>query len=165
MSATTLIESTRFGPLEVAAADVLDFPRGLIGLGGRRYALLDRNAGSGFLWLHSLEDPALALPVVDPHRFFESFELSLGEEDRARVGADDPLAAQVYVTVRASSDPAEIVVNLRAPLVIWQGRGHQVINSAPGAELQAPLFAALGGEASKPVRRAGDPGRHAGDPA
>ncbi len=160
MTAMTPIESSRFGPLEVAPEDVIEFPRGLIGLGGRRYTLLDRNPGSGFLWLHSLEDPALALPVVDPRSFFESFALSLGEEDRARIGADDPLAAQVYVTVRAASDPAEIVVNLRAPLVIWQGRGHQVINSAPGAELQAPLFAALGGaapDAGAPRGRPGDP--------
>ncbi|HEY2718006.1 MAG TPA: flagellar assembly protein FliW, partial [Solirubrobacteraceae bacterium] len=122
----TLIESTRFGAIEVSPADVVDFPLGLIGLGGRRYVLLDRNPGSGFQWLHSCDDPALALPVVDPRCFFDSFVLELGESDHERIGAEDPLVAHVYVTVRASSDPGDIVVNLRAPLVIWQGRGHQV---------------------------------------
>lgn len=159
MTATTLIESTRFGPMEVPAADAIEFPRGLIGLGGRRFALLDRNPGSGFRWLHSLEDPALALPVVDPREFFDSFELALAEEDRARVGAEDPSTAEIYVTVRAAADPAAIVVNLRAPLVIWRGRGHQVINTAPGAELQAPLFKPLAAEqpAGAARSRAGDP--------
>ncbi len=156
MSHAIVIDSSRFGPLRVAAEEAIEFPRGLIGLGGRRYALLDRNPGSGFRWLHSLEDPDLALPVLDPRAFFAGFELALGAEDRARVGAEDPLAAQLYVTVRAAPDPAEIVVNLRAPIVIWRGYGHQVINTAPGAELQVPLFARPTG-ASAPRAPAGDP--------
>ncbi|MFI5009292.1 MAG: flagellar assembly protein FliW [Solirubrobacterales bacterium] len=133
------IESSRFGSLRVPAEDVIEFPLGLIGLDGSRYTLLDRNPGTGFLWLHSLEDPSLALPVVEPRRFFSSYELSLTEEERERIGVD-PAAARVYVTVRAAADPAEVVVNLRAPLVVAEGRGHQVLNTAPGAELQAPLF-------------------------
>lgn len=160
MSTATTIDSTRFGPLELSAEQTIEFPHGLIGLGGRRWALLDRNPGSGFLWLHSLEDADLALPVVDPRRFFDSFELALGEDDRARIGAADPMAAEIYVTVRAAADPAEIVVNLRAPLVVWDGRGHQVINVAPGAELQVPLFTPLAGGAQTGAaarRPPGDP--------
>jgi flagellar assembly factor FliW len=136
------IDSSRFGPLEIASEEVIEFPHGLIGLGGLRYTLLDRNPGSGFLWLHSLDDPDLALPVVDPRRFFAGFQLELGEEERERVG--DPAEARIYVTVRAAPDPADIVVNLRAPLVVNEGRGHQVLNTAPGAELQAALFANAG---------------------
>jgi flagellar assembly factor FliW len=138
---TTLIASTRFGAFDVADENILEFPLGLIGLGGLRYTLLDPNPGSGFHWLHSLEDPALALPVVDPRRFFESFALQLTDEDRARIGAEDLVAAALYVTVRAAPDPADTLVNLRAPLVVWERRGHQVLNTAPGAELRVPLFA------------------------
>ncbi len=136
-------DSVRFGALEVPAEHLIDFPRGLIGLGGRHYTLLDRNPGTGFLWLHSTEDPCLALPVVDPRRFIANFALALAPEEHERVGADDLDAnAAVYVTVRTAPNPADVVVNLRAPLVIWEGRGHQVLNGAPGAELQARLFAA-----------------------
>src|ERR1700689_2400019 len=124
---TTTIESSRFGTLQVPASETIEFPLGLIGLAGSRDALIERNAGSGFQGLHSLEDPNLALPVVDPRSFFPAFELALGEEDRERIGAPDPVRAQVYVT-------------LRAPPVIHAGRGHQVLNSAPGAELRTPLF-------------------------
>ena len=140
LTATTY-ESSRFGTLEIPAEEVLEFPLGLIGLGGLRYALLDRNPGSGFLWLHPRR-PLLALPVVDPRRFFRPFILQLTAEDRERVGTPDPAAAQVFVTVRTAPDPAETVVNLRAPLVVWELRGHQVLNTAPGAELRVPLFAA-----------------------
>jgi flagellar assembly factor FliW len=134
------IDSSRFGTLEIPPEAVIEFPRGLIGLGGSRYTLLDRNPGSGFLWLHSLDDPQLALPVVDPQRFFAGFQLQVTDDERERVG--DPTAAQVYVTVRAAPDPADIVVNLRAPIVVHEGRGHQVLNTTPGADLQAPLFPA-----------------------
>ncbi len=134
------IDSSRFGALEIPAADAIEFPLGLIGLGGLHYALIDRNPGSGFQWLHSLEDPGLALPVVDPREFFAAFALVLSDEDRERIGASDLSAAEMYVTVRTAPDPADTLVNLRAPLVVWEGRGHQVLNTAPGAELRVPLF-------------------------
>jgi len=147
MTSLTLIESSRFGPLQVEPEDVIDFPLGMIGLPGHRYTLLDRNPGSGFLWLHSLDEPALALPVVDPRKFFTNFAVSMGDEDRERVGASDLDAAELYITVRAAKDPADIVVNLKAPIVIWERVGHQVLNLSPDASLQAPLFAA--GETSQ----------------
>ena len=84
-------QSVRFGAVEVSEDAVIEFPRGLIGLGGRRYALLDRNPGTGFLWLHSVEDPALGLPVVSPDRFFAGFELVLSAEDAESTGLPEPL--------------------------------------------------------------------------
>ena len=44
------------------------------------------------------------------------------------------------VTVRAASELSDFSCNLRAPIVIWKGRGHQVINEAPDAAVRAPLF-------------------------
>jgi flagellar assembly factor FliW len=98
--------------------------------------------GTGFLWLHSVEDPALALPVVDPELFFSEFELALAAEDSARTGISDPADARIYVTVRATPDPLDITANLRAPLLILDGRGYQVINTNEHATLRAPLFVA-----------------------
>lgn len=133
-------QSIRFGTVEIAAEDVIEFPFGLIGLGGLQYALIDRNPGSGFLWLHAVEDPALALPVVTPSQFFSSFSLEIAAEDRERTGIEDATGAELYVTVRATPNPMDITANLRAPLLIKDGRGYQVINTAEDAALQAPLF-------------------------
>ncbi len=44
------------------------------------------------------------------------------------------------MTVRATPNPLDITANLRAPLVILEGRGYQVINTNEDAPLQAPLF-------------------------
>lgn len=137
----TVLQSLRFGTLTVEPDDVLEFPRGLIGLGGRHYTLLDRNPGTGFWWLHSLDDPAIALPVVDPRSFFHNFALALSEDEHERVGAGDLDEAQLYVTVRTAPNPVDVVVNLRAPIVVWERRAHQVLNTAPGADLQVRLFA------------------------
>ncbi len=142
-----VIDSVRFGTIEVVDEALVEFPLGLIGLAGSGYALVDASPGSDIRWLHSTEDPALALPVIDPRRALPGFQLAVGVEERERVGAQDLDAVQVYVTVRASPDPMQTTVNLRAPLVIWEGRGHQVINTAPGADLRVPLFAPVAREA------------------
>jgi flagellar assembly factor FliW len=133
-------ESIRFGTVEIAPEDVIEFPFGLIGLGGLRYALIDRNPGTGFLWLHAVDDPALALPVVRPDQFFSTFALEIAPEDRERTGIEHAAADELYVTVRATPNPLDITANLRAPLVIHEGRGYQVINVDEDASLQAPLF-------------------------
>jgi flagellar assembly factor FliW len=133
-------ESVRFGTVEVAEQQVYEFPFGLIGLGGTRYAVLETNAGSGFFWLHCVEDPALALPIVRPALFFPDFGLEIAAADRERIAVPDPDAADLYVTVRAASDPMQTTANLRAPILLWEGRGYQVLNEHQPAPLQAPLF-------------------------
>lgn len=137
------IDSTRFGRIELAPDGEIEFPHGLAGLAGNRYALIAREPGDAFLWLHSLEDPGLALPVCDPRRFFPGFVVELPAEERERLGLpDDEDEVAVFVTVRASERLEDFVVNLRAPLLIAGGRGHQVINQADDAPLRAPLFSA-----------------------
>jgi flagellar assembly factor FliW len=133
-------QSIRFGTVEVDDRDVIEFPFGLIGLGGLRYALIDRNPGTGFRWLHEVDNPALALPVVSPFQFFSDFTLEIAPEDRERTGLQDATGAELWVTVRATPNPLDITANLRAPLVIREGRGYQVLNVNEDAPLQAPLF-------------------------
>jgi flagellar assembly factor FliW len=45
------------------------------------------------------------------------------------------------VTVRAGGAPEDLTANLRAPIVMANGRGFQVINEADDAPVRAPLFA------------------------
>jgi flagellar assembly factor FliW len=133
-------DSSRFGPLQVDASAVIEFPAGLIGLGGQRYALIATDADAPFAWLHSVDDPDVALPVTNPWLHYRDYAVDLSDADSARVGTDDPSQVDVWVTVRAGSDPADFSCNLRAPIVVWKGRGHQVINEAPDAAVRAPLF-------------------------
>jgi len=135
------IESSRFGRLEIDSASVLEFPEGLIGLGGLRYALIAADPDAPFLWLQSLEDPSLALPVTNPHRFFADFAVEVVDEDVERLELDAAGAMDVYVTVRAAPTLEDFTANLKAPILVRAGRAWQVINQAPGCELRVPLVA------------------------
>ena len=142
--------SARFGRLEVPADAVLEFPTGLIGLGGTRWALLARDEDSAFMWLHSMDDPELAVPVTNPWRFFADYAVELSDDEAERIGATRPDDAAVYVTVRAAEALDDFTANLRAPILVVGGRGYQVINQAPEAPVRAPLFAAAAGEEPSP---------------
>ena len=133
-------DSSRFGSLEIDAGAVIDFPAGLIGLGGARYALVATDAEAPFAWLHSVDDPAVALPVTNPWLHFSDYAVDLSDADAERIGTDDPAQIDVWVTVRAAGELSDFSCNLRAPIVIWNGHGHQVINEAPDAPVRAPLF-------------------------
>ncbi|HET8536473.1 MAG TPA: flagellar assembly protein FliW [Solirubrobacteraceae bacterium] len=134
------LHSTRFGTLEVPAEALIEFPRGLIGLPGTRYALLARGEDAAFLWLHSIDDPALAIPVTNPFRFFDTYEVEVADDEADRIGISVADAPSVYVTVRAADTLEGFSANLRAPLLVSGGRGHQVINQAPDSPVRAPLF-------------------------
>ena len=141
---TVTVESSRFGTLEIEAGAILEFPMGLIGLDSRRWAIVGGTADGPFQWLHSVEDPALSLPVTSPWAFFPQYEVALSDEDTERVDAGDDTA--VYVTVRAGTELADFSANLRAPIVVSGGRGHQVINEAEHAPVRAALFPEVAAE-------------------
>jgi flagellar assembly factor FliW len=134
---TLTFESSRFGTVEIDAAAAIEFPSGLIGLGGTRYALVSADADGAFHWLHSLEDASLALPVTNPWLFFADYEVELSDPDTARVASETP---DVWVTVRTGAAPQDFSANLRAPILVADGHGHQVINEASDAPVRAPLF-------------------------
>jgi flagellar assembly factor FliW len=140
---TLTIESSRFGRVDIDPASVIEFPEGLIGLGGSRYALLTRDHESAFAWLQSLDDPGLAVPVTNPHQFFSDYQVELGDEDAERLSIDPAVAVDVYLVVCAGASLEEFTANQRAPILVSGGRGYQIINQAPGCELRAALFAGV----------------------
>lgn len=135
------LQSTRFGDLELSEDDALEFPDGLVGLPGTRYALLlPEEPDAPFAWLQSLDDASLALPVTRPGRFFPAFDVVLEEED-VDPALRDTDAVETWVVVRAGERLEDFSANLRAPLLIVGRRGWQVINRADEAPLRAPLVA------------------------
>jgi len=140
---TERFDTSRFGPVDVILDTIISFPDGLIGLRGQRYALLSTDPDSPFLWLQSLEEPSLALPVTNPHHFFADFEVELDDADAEQLGLDQGAPADVYVTVTATSRVTDLTVNLKAPILIRDRCGHQVMNRRPGMLVKTPLFPAV----------------------
>ncbi len=137
--AAVSFESTRFGTVEVDPDAVIEFPRGLIGLGGNRYALLGHPEQDAIVWLHAVDDPDLAVPVADPWAFFADYAVDLPDDEAERMGITDPAQARVLVVVRVGATPQECFANLKAPILVTGGTGHQVLNEAE-APLRAPLM-------------------------
>jgi flagellar assembly factor FliW len=136
-------QTSRFGEIQVLVDSIVEFPEGLIGVGGSRYALLRTDQASPFVWLQSLTEPGLALPVTNPHRFVNDFKVELSEEEGEHLGfteVGEP--ADVFVTVTATSVLADRTINTKAPILIRERRGYQVLNQAAGVAVKTPLFPA-----------------------
>jgi flagellar assembly factor FliW len=136
----TTLHSSRFGTVDIPDDAVLAFPQGLVGLGGSSYALIAQEEDQAFVWLHSLEDPELALPVTNPWRFFPTYEVELADDEAERMGLDEQAKTSVYVTVRAGEQLSDFSANLAAPILICDGIGHQVMNQAAKSPVRASLF-------------------------
>src|SRR4051812_43147363 len=140
---TVTFDSSRFGSFEIPAEDVLEFPNGLIGLGGKRYALVAGSEDGAFRWLHSLDDAAIALPVANPWSFFADYEVELSDADSALITTDEAADVAVWVTVRAGAELSDFYANLKAPIVIAEGLGQQIINEAAASRARPPLSPAV----------------------
>ena len=134
-----ILDVPRIAATEAAEQSNIEFPYGLIGIPGTRYAL--RQDDGPFALLQSIDDPALSMPVANPFRFVETYAIELSDQEGALLPAEDLAQASTYVTVRHDPDLARLVLNLRAPIVIVGARGFQVINQAPDASLRAPFGA------------------------
>src|SRR5690349_17523206 len=60
------LETKRFGTIEIDADRAFTFPEGVPGLAGHRFGLVPDPKSTLAGWLQSIEDPGLALVVVDP---------------------------------------------------------------------------------------------------
>jgi flagellar assembly factor FliW len=136
------IQSTRFGTIDIADDAVIEFTDGIIGLPGTRYALVAQQEGSSFYWLHSVDDPSVALPVTQPWLFFPSYDVAVSDDDSAKLGLDSAEQADVFCVVRAAQELEDFTVNLRGPIVVHSDKrlGRQIINTAAEYDVRQPLF-------------------------
>jgi flagellar assembly factor FliW len=114
----TTTQTTRFGAVEVRDDRLIDFPEGVPGLSGKKYALIDDAKTPGVVWLQSLVDPAIALCLVDPTELAITYEAQpKPAELRPILAEGDPLSRLTRrVVARDGELPGEIFLNLFAPI-------------------------------------------------
>jgi flagellar assembly factor FliW len=72
------INTTRFGRIDVDAADLLTFPSGLPGLEHcREWALLADSDNDALGWLQSTVRGDVAIAVVSPRRFVPQYQVRI----------------------------------------------------------------------------------------
>lgn len=117
---TQLIQTTRFGQIEIDAASALSFPEGLLGFPeAKSFVLLNHKPNSPFRWLQSVEEPALAFLVAEPATMVKGYEFEISDALAAFLGVDDQVPPVVYATVSIPSGcPNEMTMNLAGPILI-----------------------------------------------
>ena len=137
------IESTRFGTIEVPEDTILTFPAGMIGFGDlHRYSIVKQREDSVFLWLQSVDDPALAFPIVLPWVFYWDYEVQLSDEDMRILDVERADQISIYCVVRVTANVREATINLFSPVVVNNAErtARQILNAVEGYSTRDPLF-------------------------
>jgi flagellar assembly factor FliW len=112
-----LIETTRFGRIEVDGTKLITFRDGLLGFGDlKRYALIQTSPDPVFFWLQSVEEPALAFVVCDPLAFVPDYRAPIKAEELAALTMSDLDDCQVFVIVNKVD--GFLTANLQGPIVV-----------------------------------------------
>lgn len=118
-----MIAKTKFfGEVELDDDKVLEFPNGIIGFEQyKRYAIMydeDSDNETRISWLQSLDEPTLALPVIDPLAVVPEYAPMIEDELLKPLGnpADEDLIFLLALTV--PSDMTKVTANMKAPFII-----------------------------------------------
>lgn len=114
-----LIQSTRFGEIEVSEDKLLQFPHGLPGFPEERgFAYLPSADDNPFAFLQSTNEPDLTFIVVDPFAFFKDYEFSLDDQIASELGLSSDNPPQIINIVSVPANAEEMTANLLAPVIV-----------------------------------------------
>ena len=143
-----LVQSTRFGELEVAEEQIMDFPEGLLGFPDeKKFALMEYKPESPFYILQSMADPDLTFLMINPFAFFNDYDFHMDDALMAEIGltADNPPTVFNIVTVRDKLE--SMTVNLAGPVLvnIRDRKAAQWVIEKTQFPTRYPLFPAAAG--------------------
>lgn len=141
-----VIQTTRFGQIEIQSEDILTFTDGMLGFADlHKFVLLDDPTDDIFAWLQSCEEPAIAFPVLEPELFTENYKVTLAKTDFESLKMTDLSRARQLCIVTIPDDPTQMTANLKAPIVINipQRLARQCVLQDNNLAIREPIFARL----------------------
>lgn len=141
-----VVNTTRFGPIEISKEDLIHFSEGLLGFNElERFVLLDDPTDDIFAWLQSCDEPSIAFPVLEPELFEEAYQLEMTKSDLQALDAADVSQLRSFCIITIPEDPARMTANLKAPVVINLERriARQCVLQNNKLEIREPIFAKL----------------------
>ena len=133
-------------PEWVQASEPIQFPSGLPGFEEhRKFILESRDDLRPFLWLRSIEDPEVALPVISSLLLKRAVLTQLTDEHLSLIGNPAMEHIAPYYVLRVEAENNTITVNTKAPLIIRTdiGQGQQIILDQDDLYFDEPLAALL----------------------
>jgi flagellar assembly factor FliW len=114
-----IVETLRFGRIEVPEEAVVTLAEGMLGFPARRrFCLFPYGPGSALCWMQSIEDQGLAFLVVEPHQLFPDYEVELSDAHAAALELERPEDAALLALLTISHDARAVTANLAGPIVI-----------------------------------------------
>lgn len=139
-----IIKTARFGELDVAEQDIVEFNPGLLGFEKlTRYILMDIAKIPDFKWLQSIDEPKLAFLLVDPFTIKKSYCVELSDDVVNKLEIKEPEQVLVYTIVTVpKSGFKNATTNLVGPLIInWlRKKGKQIIFERDSNSIRYPLI-------------------------
>lgn len=136
-----VINTTRFGQVEVEEQRLIHFPKGLLGFSRyTRFALMLPEENSYFYWLQSTEAADLAFVVTDPRLFVPTYRVPLDSEQIQSLGIESEEDAEVFIIVNKRGNL--LTGNLQGPLVVRVATrvGEQMVLSDRRFTTRVPLL-------------------------
>ena len=148
-----LIETPRFGKLEVDEEKIFDFPDGLLGFRDfKRYFFHDPSAKGVLVWMQCVDVPALAFVVADPRMIKHDYEVKVTAAQLEGLEIADPSLAQVWVILTIPEDPTKMTANLQGPVVVNPSRrlGTQIVLNEEGVTTKYSVLEGLKAQGRAP---------------
>ncbi|MCS7233105.1 MAG: flagellar assembly protein FliW [Synergistetes bacterium] len=137
------VNTLRFGEIEIPEEKLILMPHGLIGFPELKSFFVIGEEGQLVRWLQSVDDPKIALPVINPFEIFSNFSVDISDSDLEDIELKDPRDAIIFlVMVIPAGKPKDATVNLKAPIVIniKNKKAKQVIALNEDYPVRYPLF-------------------------
>lgn len=115
------VNTSRFGVVEVADTDIMEFSDGLLGFEHlKRFFIVDPADETLILWLQSADADEVAFPILEPKLFKADYKvrLSANELRTLRIDATNKNDTLVYCILTIPAEVSAMSANLKAPIVI-----------------------------------------------
>lgn len=115
-----VIETKLFGKIDIDDSKKITFVQGIIGFPDLKDFLLvhDSESAGGIRWMQSIQEPAFAMPVIDPLIVMPDYNPQVEDELLKPLGEMTEDGTLVLVTITVPHDLTKMTVNLKAPIVI-----------------------------------------------
>lgn len=142
-----VIETKLFGEVGVDESKLIKFVSGIVGFPDLTdFLLIHDSEGNGNIkWLQSVQEPAFAMPVMNPLIVKEDYNPSIEDELLKPLEITDENDILVLVTVTVPKEIEQMTVNLMAPIIISgeTRKANQIIIDQEGYTVKYPIYEIL----------------------
>jgi flagellar assembly factor FliW len=82
------------------------------------FCLVERDDARPFMWLQSVEEPAVSFVVVNPAVFFPEYRIEVNPAEIAEISIKNLEMVETYVIVTIPENAEEMTANLQGPIII-----------------------------------------------